>query len=177
MFSLQRACETVSQLMASSGVVVNGRQLSWPEAVLFQQLCRRPIPQGRYQVNARGDLNHESGALVCNLLAQMAQRANNLPFRNFPGLAPPHGHAGGQGGGGLGNPLAGYVPTDGSLNGSVPADPSTGYGPAVGCDIVGNPFLNYDTPMPTYDPTMMDYGAALGGFDPGLFGNTNDGSY
>jgi hypothetical protein len=31
--------------------------------------------------------------------------------------------------------------------------------------------------MPTYDPTMMDYGAALGGFDPGLFGNTNDGSY
>jgi hypothetical protein len=181
MFSLQHLCETVSQLASSSGVVLNGRPLNWPEAVAFQQLCGRPIMQGRYQVNACGDVSHEGGRVVCNVLAQLAQRANRLLAPGFP----PRGQASGHGGGGVSNCLPSYDPTGGNPSGGATTDPLTSWGPAAQWDssmfgnpLMNNPFMNYDATMPTYDPTMMNYAAGFGGFDGGLFGNTmsDDGS-
>jgi hypothetical protein len=51
----------------SSGVFVNGRQLTFGETAYIAQACRTPVIPGRYWVNATGLGGYEGGPPVFNL--------------------------------------------------------------------------------------------------------------
>jgi len=53
----------------TSGVFVNGRELTLAEVLALQQACRSPVERGRYWVNAQGLGGRENGPASFNLAA------------------------------------------------------------------------------------------------------------
>jgi hypothetical protein len=53
--------------LGTTGVFINGRQLTFGETAYLQQACQRPVIPGRYWVNAQGLGGYEGGPLAFNL--------------------------------------------------------------------------------------------------------------
>ena len=51
----------------TTGVFINGRQLTYGETAYIEQACRTPVISGRYWVNAQGIGGYEGGPPVFNL--------------------------------------------------------------------------------------------------------------
>ncbi|MGQ0544817.1 MAG: hypothetical protein ACT4P3_05710 [Betaproteobacteria bacterium] len=67
----------------TSGVFINGRQLTLPEVGGLAQACRTPVQRGRYWVNAQGLGGVEGGPPIFNLAACAPRQGGGSSTRTY----------------------------------------------------------------------------------------------